>query len=696
MPARGHLPPFFFGAQFSPNNVPGLVADYPVANVRSLVGSDSSVAFDGTGGFLSSTNTSLRINPSVGFTICFWLFNNNMPSSSKPILIQQAFTGGGFEIDLNNGCRFLVANSAGSLVGNVSLGGSAYPQVNEWEFIACQVNISANTVSIRKNRQPVISASLTGTPAAGTSTLQVGAEGSAPYLIGSISGLAISQQVLTQSQIDILFGTPGGVLWTNIPGGLQSALSGYWQFTESSGNRLDSKSGIALAPSGTVALGTGPYSPFPSTNGANLNWWLDNSTARNDLSQSVVLNQPSYCQAAHSLTGRQAAFFAGYADGASQTVGMADSGRTSFSTQGVTLVAAGRAQNRSTIHDYVEVGAATAGTYAVIQQGAAGAYGNVTGQGNPGGINVATSYPYIRTRYSDLRFFICGTSESSVVRNTDAQIVGAPITSSTATGIHVGQCDGFASDEYFERVLVYNRALMTSEVSYLQNGLRLLYPFPVVSTTLPRVFWTGNSIHYGVSTSTVQTDIPYVTSMNTLGLPLGIQWIDFSVPSQTTPFFTANDPASLAPYRVDGTLTVVCFTEITNDIYLGGATALQAYNHIQAYVAAIKATLPTAPIVITTCLPRGASNQNTTRNAANALLRADFATTTAYSYVFKGSASWNTNCVLADWAAQPTMGPNGANLNATYYDSFQIHPIDAGVLLLAPISANALQVAGIP
>jgi hypothetical protein len=40
------------------------------------------------------------------------------------------------------------------------------------------------------------------------------------------------------------------------------------------------------------------------------------------------------------------------------------------------------------------------------------------------------------------------------------------------------------------------------------------------------------------------------------------------------------------------------------------------------------------------------------------------------------------------------MGPDDANADEAHYDAAHIHPIDAGAALLAPISADALRVAG--
>ena len=110
-------------------------------------------------------------------------------------------------------------------------------------------------------------------------------------------------------------------------------------------------------------------------------------------------------------------------------------------------------------------------------------------------------------------------------------------------------------------------------------------------------------------------------------------------------------------------MTVVCWSEITNDIYLSSASAATAYANVKSYVAAIQAALPGVKIVITTCLPRGGTYA--TRNTVNTSIRADFVTTTAYSHVFAGSAGWATNVWLGAWVADSTMGHDGAETNAT-------------------------------
>ena len=359
-----------------------------------------------------------------------------------------------------------------------------------------------------------------------------------------------------------------------------------------------------------------------------------------------------------------------------------------FSTQSVTLVCVGRALARSNaptvIKEHVEVGLSGAGhfaelrTYTYLSEG-------TTAAASVGGVS-------IRSRNSDILIFSCGPSGTTFYSNTDTPVTGAAIASATTTGFTVGVSGTNYCAQDFERVLVYNTAISPTQANYLLEGLRRSYAFPIPTTTLPIVLWTGNSIHYGVGANDVINDIPSV-AMATLGLPYGSRWIDFSIPGQSTPQCTASDPAKLKPFNNPGQTIVVCWTEITNDIYLYSASAGTAYADVKAYLATVQAVLPTAKIVITTCLPRGGTY--TVRNAVNTSLRGDFTGTTAYSYVFTGTASWATNVVLADWAAQPTMGPDGAETNATYYDSLQIHPSNAGVLLLAPITANALTVAGI-
>jgi lysophospholipase L1-like esterase len=111
-----------------------------------------------------------------------------------------------------------------------------------------------------------------------------------------------------------------------------------------------------------------------------------------------------------------------------------------------------------------------------------------------------------------------------------------------------------------------------------------------------------------------------------------------------------------------------------NDIY--NITPATYAATISSYMAARKAA-GWDKTVLGTILPRGTANHNTNRNAFNAIVTAG------------GWAAANNVDAIADFAAQATMGPDAAYLNATYYGD-GVHPTAAGYALLEPVFRSAV------
>jgi len=102
-----------------------------------------------------------------------------------------------------------------------------------------------------------------------------------------------------------------------------------------------------------------------------------------------------------------------------------------------------------------------------------------------------------------------------------------------------------------------------------------------------------------------------------------------------------------------------------------GFVAANFVADLKAYCQARQAT--GWKVVLCTILPNTTNSAVTNRNAANALIYADPSFYDA----------------LADLAANATMGPDAACLNATYYPD-GVHPSDAGHAILAPIVKAAI------
>jgi hypothetical protein len=661
------------GSPFDPSTISGLVADFSAASARSLTGTDHAISVPGDGSDLSISSNAIRLDRTNGWSMAFWLYNAGW--SGGPTFAGIEGGDGGFRLD-GNLTRFLVFDMSHGVVGNVNAGYN--PAVGEWDFFALTIDTANNRCGIRRNRGGWTYSTLTGTPAPGTAALTLGT-GAAGPLTGSIGSLLIARQVLTDADFDEVFGNPGGASYAGLSAGLQAKTAEFWGFSESSGNRIGSKASLALVPSGTVTRVSGPAAALPTATGIAVDDWISNgTTARLDLS-ALGSARPTWVAAADSPAGRPAIRFAD-----SGTVAMTGAG--SFDLQSHTIVAVGRSLSRNGIHDTVYLG--DLGTYSNLRDYSSRPVVNATGSS---GTEAAFGL-FDRSRDSDIRLLASDATGILLRQNGNSDTFTAA-SAGTASGIAIGPGQ-YSAAEDIERVLIYSRRLTSSEITTIEAGLRALYPIAVPSTTQPVVLWTGNSIHYGIDVSAVAHDIPAV-AMGLLDLPYGSRWIDLSIPGQSTPECTANDPGRVTPYRHDARpATIWCNSELTNDIYLYGATAEDAYAHAQSLAAAMQVALPVnASGIMTTCLPRGGTY--TVRNTLNTTLRADFATPTAYPHVFAGSAAWALGLFLADWAAEPTMGPDGAETNATYYDGLKIHPVDAGVALLAPITANAFRAAGV-
>ncbi len=118
----------------------------------------------------------------------------------------------------------------------------------------------------------------------------------------------------------------------------------------------------------------------------------------------------------------------------------------------------------------------------------------------------------------------------------------------------------------------------------------------------------------------------------------------------------------------------------TNDLYFG-ATAAQTITRIQTYWAARQAF--GWQTVAYTILPR--SNAGTPGSFAT-----DRATVNTWI-----RANWHTYCAaLADLAVDPTIGPDGAETNPTYYMDL-VHPTAAGAAIAAGIVLAAIAPLGL-
>lgn len=123
--------------------------------------------------------------------------------------------------------------------------------------------------------------------------------------------------------------------------------------------------------------------------------------------------------------------------------------------------------------------------------------------------------------------------------------------------------------------------------------------------------------------------------------------------------------------------TVVLFCG-TNDLRTGDFLASTAYTRLQARVAAYRAAGYTR-IVVATILPVTFAGYATQRALLNGSIIAG-----------ASDSTW----VVADLAANTTIGEDGDNTNHTYYQGDDVHLTAAGQQIVAGIMATAIQAVG--
>jgi lysophospholipase L1-like esterase len=161
-------------------------------------------------------------------------------------------------------------------------------------------------------------------------------------------------------------------------------------------------------------------------------------------------------------------------------------------------------------------------------------------------------------------------------------------------------------------------------------------------------------------------------------LPSGLAMKNLGVGGQTTQMMASDATTQVDPlYDPARLANVLVAWEGTNDLIAGTRPpydALQAYRHLAAYCAARRRA--GFRVVICTVLPRGRSAAfYKARDALNAELR----------------THWTTFAdALADVGADPTIGADGAETNATYYRD-TVHLTPAGYTIVARVVAHAVR-----
>ena len=214
-----------------------------------------------------------------------------------------------------------------------------------------------------------------------------------------------------------------------------------------------------------------------------------------------------------------------------------------------------------------------------------------------------------------------------------------------------------------------------------------------VTRTAPDTFiaFHGDSITDGVGTSDYgygnanQKAYPYLVTSSIVGHTFG--FVRDGINGQGLNYVYSQPPSSYfgtltqdAVARIDTTLLqpnsakyLVIFAG-TNDIFLNGASGAATATLLQTYIAArISAGWIANHICVVTMLPRQGAHESD-RTALNTSTRSNAA---------------GVGYLVADVAADPTIGPAGSENNTTYYNSDNIHPKDAGQAIIGNIVTSS-------
>lgn len=226
--------------------------------------------------------------------------------------------------------------------------------------------------------------------------------------------------------------------------------------------------------------------------------------------------------------------------------------------------------------------------------------------------------------------------------------------------------DGFGFKGIRGAAALYSEAHSASQIREMTAWLRALMATRSVTMTdlSDFVLFEGDSI---TDLRTAASPSYATQAMNSIS-PVH-QWADTAVSGSAIADVASRastDDAYLTPAKSNPILFVF---DGAND--LGTSDPSTFVASLKAYCLARRAA--GWKIVLATVLPQTASGFNANRNTANALIRAD---TSFYD-------------ALADFAADPTMGPDAAAADTSLYVGGE-HPTEAGQTILAPIAEQAI------
>lgn len=268
-------------------------------------------------------------------------------------------------------------------------------------------------------------------------------------------------------------------------------------------------------------------------------------------------------------------------------------------------------------------------------------------------------------------------------------------TPATNTGtFKVGGWNPIAATYYSATMKLYNLVLFaTAHTDSIRNNIcKSLYARYQVA--LRGIYFDGNSLTLG-NGSTSGLTYP----KQTLDL-LGKTFVgsNLGVSGQTTTQMTADRDTQILSNFSEWSRSIVIAWELTNEIAGGSLSATQIYNNMVSYCQGLIDR--GFKVICLTCLPRSSGgNEALRQNAANKYdattvngkIRNDFTSVNGTNPLIRlpnASTTWAT--LVADIGDDATIGQAGAQTNATYYDSDQVHLANAGYAIVAALVRDTI------
>ncbi len=256
---------------------------------------------------------------------------------------------------------------------------------------------------------------------------------------------------------------------------------------------------------------------------------------------------------------------------------------------------------------------------------------------------------------------------STGAAQSDVSMVGGFVCDTNLVGGYQGQIYGYAFTSYG---IVTDAGVSSS----IKTKLALRFSIPSASTK--RVIFAGDSICGHTSNPAADQYFGYAKQAADL---LSVKAHIYNVSGGGTtlngtaiPNFGTQITPILSRYTSDNRVVFCAYG--TNDLTILGRTAAQIYADLQTYCGMVRAG--GGKVIVATLLPNAEWNgtQQTTRNDFDTLVRTNWAS-------FADA--------LADFALNPTMGPQSAASNSTLYAD-GLHLTILGASHLAPTVAAAI------